>query len=48
MSEELTKIEGKGRSGDIIHQTLEMGGKRGFGKVAAYWLDNGCMSYQQG
>lgn len=35
-------------AGDQILTTLEMGAPKGFSKVAAYWLEHGCMSYDDG
>ena len=34
-------------SGDVILDNLEMGHKQGFDHVAKYWLENGCMSFDQ-
>src|SRR5574343_2014297 len=35
----MTKIEGKTRAGDVIHQNLEMAKSVGFKCVARYWYD---------
>ena len=34
--------------GDDILRTLEMGTKQGFSKVASYWLEHGCLSFDRG
>jgi hypothetical protein len=40
--------EGQGSySGDVILENLEMGTKQGFNHVAKYWLENGCMSFDE-
>lgn len=38
--------EGQGSyDGDVILENLEMGTKAGFSKVAKFWLENGCVSF---
>lgn len=40
------RLVGKGRQGDAIHQTQEMGAARGFKNVSGKWLDQ-CLTYEQ-
>lgn len=50
MSEEM-KVLGTKRgeySGDYVLENLEMGTDKGFSKVADYWLENGCMTFDKG
>jgi hypothetical protein len=41
-----TTLEGRGRQGDFIHQTQEMGTEQGFKNVSRLWLDK-CLTYAQ-
>lgn len=38
-------LVGQGRSGDIVHETQEMGGKMGFRNVSQHWLDTGTLDF---